>query len=93
MFKYEFFKYCTLQNPIFIGGMVWLAIFLFTGYKMMGYKAEEAKEEADKKRQETTFVKQTPQVSSTPSKKNATPIAKKQNTTTSVKNTAAPVVV
>ena len=66
-----FFEYCTLDNPIFIGGMIWMVIFLLTFCKMLSYKSQEAKEANEKAKVER---KQEEDLASTNfSKKPATP--------------------
>lgn len=47
----KFFEFCTLENPIFIGGMIWLVIFMLTGCKMLDFKRQEADESAEKAKQ------------------------------------------
>jgi hypothetical protein len=41
----EFFKYCTMDNPVFVSALFWIGLFIFTGSFTLHYKLQEAKEE------------------------------------------------
>lgn len=51
----EFFKYCTLDNPVFQSAIFWIGLFIFTGCFTIYYKIQEAQEaaEAEKLKKET----------------------------------------
>jgi hypothetical protein len=44
----EFFKYCTLDNPVFQGALFWLGLFVFCGSFTLYFKLQEASEEQAK---------------------------------------------
>jgi hypothetical protein len=41
----EFFKYCTLDNPVFQGALFWLGLFVFCGGFTLYFKLQEASEQ------------------------------------------------
>ena len=42
----EIFKFCTLDNPVFVSALFWIALFFVTGAFTIHYKIQEAQEEA-----------------------------------------------
>lgn len=74
----DFFKYCTLDNPIFQGALFWLAIFVVSGGFTLYFKFQEAKEEQAKAAEVTE--KPAPKVKAATEQKK-TNLAKTQETT------------
>ena len=67
----DFFKYCTLDNPVFFYSLFWIALFVVSGYFVLVNKAEEKQQAADAARDEAAAAKNTLLAENAPSKSTA----------------------
>lgn len=72
----EFFKYCTLDNPVFVNALIWVCVFAFTGFWFVYFKLQEAADaKATEHAQKETVV--APAKSDKKSKKEKAKVVKK----------------
>ncbi len=76
----DFFKYCTLDNPVFFYSIFWMGLFVVTGGFVIYHKMQEKQEAADSAKAAAASLVETPA---------AKPAAKKAVTKAATKKSEA----